>query len=73
MPGNTFKINFHPNLKANMFSHHFLELLHFEVIDPLRATHSDLLSGQKTSSLMSLKDGVREQLSNLVWIWNWKS
>ena len=54
-------------------SHHFLELVHFEVIDPLRATHGDLFSGQETSSLMSLEDGVREQLSNLVWIWNVKN
>lgn len=56
-----------------VFSHHFLELVHFEVVDPLRAAQRDLLPGQQTRPLVSLEDGVGEKLTNLVWIWNEQS
>ena len=50
------------------YTHHFLELFHFEVINSLGTPSLDLFPRQKTSSLMSLKNRVSQELAYLLWV-----
>ena len=53
------------------YTHHFLELFHFEVIYSLGTASLDLFPWQKTSSLMSLKNRICQQLAYLLWVWKY--
>ena len=54
------------NISLLLLTHHLLVLFHLEVVDALRAASLDLFPGQETCSLVSLEDGVGEQLADLV-------